>query len=750
MKTMRAAFASILSFAILVASPGLEGARLAAEVVRAQAPRGTAGFQAPGVAALGSVGANLLPSAALSPAGLDAAALSPALTVDGLAAPALSASEAVPAAQAQAAPVAPVSGFETSSSRAPAAPNARPTAGLPGVVAEPSLAHSAALAASEARTPAASPTAIGGLRAIGAKIARGVSEPALNAFFENGRALAAQESALVPAAGPRSLQVKESHADTLSNSGLQPAAAAPGAAAPVAAAPRAGAWGASLFAPLVASIPAISLFLAHPAASFAVGAAAGAASGFIARLRLAKPVKILALAAVGVAAAWFAPSWLVPAGIAAGFLGVRALMPARREKAAAPTLSAETQAANLAALKADIDARVAATPGPRAQAAKRERIAVVAAGRLPQGKFPSSMQRKESTKSLGAKLLAGLLASAGLAANQVEQLYRGGTPVKIFWGSVDSSESPNIAREIAVEAGLASIPGSGIAKNCGTSLEAVAMGLNALWAGEEEVVIAGGVEVMSRFPQFTKDPVLQQQVLTLMVLPSMIRKAPWWQKIIMRATQAWTWLSFKWRLSRLQHRFAISEGLTIDSVQMAQTAQTLADKYGFDRDAQDWFAWRSQTQAAAATARGDFDDEMVSYVDYKGKDIRHDQGIRFGKTSRSGFRKLEPVFGTREITAGNASQISDGASGVILMTESKARELGYVPMAYITAVSDTGVDPNQMGIGPAYSIPMALKKAGVELKDVQAIELNEAFAGQSGAVVKTLELGGLKSPAIVN
>ncbi|MBI3297623.1 MAG: acetyl-CoA C-acyltransferase [Elusimicrobia bacterium] len=413
------------------------------------------------------------------------------------------------------------------------------------------------------------------------------------------------------------------------------------------------------------------------------------------------------------------------AGVAGSFDGT-----AKADPAAA--------AANLVELKADIAQRTGLVR-PSANAAA-PRIAVVAAARLPQGKFPNSYSKRDSAKDLGAKLVGGLLDSAGMTPESLKNLSESGNEVKFLFGAVDNSESPDIGREIAVKLGLTHIPGTGIAKNCGTSLEAVGLAIGQLISGQADIVVAGGAESMSRLPMITKDPVLKQQFMTLAVLPSMIASASLMQKPMMMFAYAQTWLAHKWHLMTTHHRFAITEGLPIDGDVMAATAQRLADKYGVSRTDMDWFAYNSQNRAEKATREGAFADEIVSYDSGKGVETV-DQGIRFGQ-SRKGFgsRKIKPVFGTEDITAANASQISDGAAGVILMLEDKARELGLVPLAFVSAVADTAGDPREMGIQPAYALPKALKKAGVALEDLQVVELNEAFAAQAISVMKALGL----------
>lgn len=436
-------------------------------------------------------------------------------------------------------------------------------------------------------------------------------------------------------------------------------------------------------------------------------------------------------------------AWAV-AGVAAGvaFAFILARLSARPAKPSAAKLDSPisleaSPADNLAALKADIAARTEAAPAPRGPA---PRIAIVAAQRLPQGKFPGSLQSRWTPKKLGAYLVNGLLRSAGVVGGRLETMVKEGVRVKVLFGSVDTSDAPNMGREVAVEARLpVSIPGTGIGKNCGTSLEAASLAMAELLSGRQDMVIAGGAEIMSGLPQILRDPKVAMDLIYVVNLPAEIRKAPWHKRPLMYLMRGWKKLTLSLRLALSAPRYAIAEGLSIDGIKMARTAQILADALGITRDDQDWFAFGSQSRASEAYKRGDFAAESLPFVGKDGQPAAGDQGVRHG-AKRESYRKLPTVFGTKDVTAANASQISDGASGVILMTEEKAEELGFVPLAYLRSAADAGLEPQVMGLGPAYALPLALKQAGMALEDVEALELNEAFAAQALAVMAALGL----------
>ena len=265
----------------------------------------------------------------------------------------------------------------------------------------------------------------------------------------------------------------------------------------------------------------------------------------------------------------------------------------------------------------------------------------------------------------------------------------------------------NVARIASLRAGFpVSVPAITINRFCASGLETIAMGAEQILSGRTEVVIAGGVESMSQVPFG----------VNLSPNPTLIAHAPD------------TYLS------------------------MGLTAENLARKYNIDRTAQDAYAYESHRKAIAAMDAGKFRKEIVPLTvkethlnsESKPEILRTvfdtDEGPR-RDTSTEALASLKPVFhvdGT--VTAGNASQMSDGAAAVVLMSKARAKAAGYEPLAYFVSYATAGVSPEIMGIGPVPAIPKALASAALTLADIDVIELNEAFAGQALAVIEEAQL----------
>lgn len=251
------------------------------------------------------------------------------------------------------------------------------------------------------------------------------------------------------------------------------------------------------------------------------------------------------------------------------------------------------------------------------------------------------------------------------------------------------------------------VPGMVINRYCGSGLEAIAIAATRIHAGMADCIIAGGTESMSLVP-----------------------------------VMGWK-TALNYKISSTHGDYYTSMGLT---------AEQVAGKYGISRAAQDEFSLKSHEKALAAIAAGKFKDEIVPitveevYVDEKMKKrsrtyvVDTDEGPR-QETSLEALAKLKPVFAAGgSVTAGNSSQTSDGASFVMVMSEKLVNELGLKPIARMVSYATQGVDPRYMGIGPVAAIPLALKKAGLKQSDIDQIELNEAFAAQSLAVIQELDL----------
>lgn len=277
-------------------------------------------------------------------------------------------------------------------------------------------------------------------------------------------------------------------------------------------------------------------------------------------------------------------------------------------------------------------------------------------------------------------------------------------------------DNRNVARMATLLAGWpTSVPGSTVNRLCGSSLDAAMQASRLVALGDASVVVAGGVESMSRAPW---------------VMPKPEKAFPSGNATLHSTALGWRMVN-----PRMPEQWTVSLG---------ESTELLAQRYGIGRDEQDEFALRSHRAAASAWDAGFYDDHVIPV---EGTDLRRDEGIR-PDTSPEKLAKLKPAFrkdGT--VTAGNASPLSDGASAVLLADSDGADRIGATPMARIAGRGAAGVDPDVFGIGPVKAAEIALKRAGIGWGDLAAVELNEAFAAQSLACLADWrEL----DPAIVN
>ncbi len=336
-----------------------------------------------------------------------------------------------------------------------------------------------------------------------------------------------------------------------------------------------------------------------------------------------------------------------------------------------------------------------------------EDIVIVAAARTALGNFSGSLA-SVSAADLGAKVIQSLLERSGVHADQIDEVIMGQV--------LTAGEGQNPARQATLKAGLPETTAAmTINMVCGSGLKAVNLGAQAIMAGDAEIVVAGGQENMSASAH---------------VLPGSRdgkKMGPWEMKDTMVVDGLWC---------------------AFNNCHMGITAENIADKYSFTRDAQDAFAAQSQNRAEEAQKKGVFKDEIVpvEIPQRRGDPIvfAEDEFPRHGTTAES-LGKLRPAFKKEgSVTAGNASGINDGAAAVILMTASKAEELGLKPMARIAGFGSAGVDPAIMGTGPIPSTKKCLEKAGWKISDLDMIEANEAFAAQAMSVNEELGLDTAK------
>lgn len=299
----------------------------------------------------------------------------------------------------------------------------------------------------------------------------------------------------------------------------------------------------------------------------------------------------------------------------------------------------------------------------------------------------------------GAEVIKEALKRANVSADLVDD---------VIMGNVLSGGG-NIARLTALETGLSmNLPGLTVDRQCGSGINSINLAAQAIWAGDGDIFVAGGIESMSRAPYLMDRP-----------------------------EKAYNAMPPRFRKSQLSP----SE---IGNPPMGITAENLAEKYEVSREEQDEFALQSQQKMATAMADGRFDEQIVpiSIPVRKGEPIVFsvDEHPR-PETSKEGLAKLRPVFlegGT--VTAGSSSGLNDAASAVVVMSREKATELGIQPLAVIRAHAVAGVDPNIMGIGPVPATNKVLEKAGLSLEEIDLFEINEAFASQVLACNRELNM----------
>ncbi|MEM7182187.1 MAG: acetyl-CoA C-acetyltransferase [Spirochaetota bacterium] len=336
-----------------------------------------------------------------------------------------------------------------------------------------------------------------------------------------------------------------------------------------------------------------------------------------------------------------------------------------------------------------------------------EEVVILEGARTAFGSFGGSLAKIGATE-LGKIASQEAVAKSGVSVEDIEEC---------IFGNVIQSEknAAYLARHIALHSGLSqTTPALTLNRLCGSGMESILQASRQIRCGEAEVILAGGVESMSQ-------------------APFVVRDARWGVKY-----------------GHSEFEDTLFQGL-IDmyvDLPMGATAENLAKKYQISREEQDEWACTSQERAEAATNSGILREEMVA-VEISGKNpisFATDEFIK-GSKSREKIGKLRPVFQKEgSVTAGNASGINDGASAVVVSSASFAQKSGKKPLAKVIGYAYSGCDPKIMGIGPALAVPKALKAAGLQLRDMQRIEINEAFAAQYLAVEKELGL----DPEITN
>ena len=333
-------------------------------------------------------------------------------------------------------------------------------------------------------------------------------------------------------------------------------------------------------------------------------------------------------------------------------------------------------------------------------------VVIVSAVRTALGKIGGTL-RDVQPEDLAKLVILAAVERAGIAPAAVDEVIIGQTK--------QSADAANLARVAALKAGFpVEVPAYTVMRQCGSGLQAVHSAAQAIRAGEAEIVVAGGVESMSLAPYYLRGARFGFAAGNAVVVDSNTESQP--------------------RSQPYEEYGDLTMGLT---------AENLAEKYDISREEQDAFALQSQERAFSAIERGRFADEIVplEVPVRKGPPLVFDTDEYPRRTSLEALARLRPVFKEGgSVTAGNSSGRNDGAACLVLMSAAAAKARGIAPLATIRAQAVAGVDPRLMGIGPVPASRKALDRAGLGLADVGLIEVNEAFAAQSLAVIRELGL----------
>lgn len=329
-------------------------------------------------------------------------------------------------------------------------------------------------------------------------------------------------------------------------------------------------------------------------------------------------------------------------------------------------------------------------------------VVIVSAVRTPVGSF-GGVFKNVSAIDLGVVAVKEAIRQAGIKPEDVNDVYMGCI--------LQAGLGQGVARQVSINAGIpVSVPATTINMLCGSGLRTVSLAAQTIMTGDNDIVVVGGTENMSRSPYVLNNARFGSRMGNDTMVDSMIEDA---------LTDAF------------------------NNYHMGVTAENVAEKYGITREEQDIFAASSQNKAEKAMAEGKFKDEIVPVIipQRKGDPVVVDTDEYPKKNvTAEGLGKLRPAFkkdGT--VTAGNASGINDGAAALVVMSKEKADELGLTPLATIVSYGNGGVDPSIMGVGPVPATKNALSKTDLTIADMDLIEANEAFAAQALAVGKELE-----------
>jgi acetyl-CoA C-acetyltransferase len=328
---------------------------------------------------------------------------------------------------------------------------------------------------------------------------------------------------------------------------------------------------------------------------------------------------------------------------------------------------------------------------------------IVATARSPIGRaFKGSLVEVRADDLVAGIVVAALAKVPELDPSEVEDLMLG-------CGLPGGEQGYNMGRVVAILAGLTEVPGCTITRYCSSSLQTIRMAAHAIRAGEGDVFVAAGVEMVSRFVKGSSDS-----------LPD--TRNPRFDEAGQRSETRAQAGAEPWA--------PVEDGFPDIYIAMGQTAENVAQLEGVSREEMDEFAFQSQSRAVAAQKRGFFDREITPVVLPNGNHVTTDDGPR-PDTSLEKLASLKPVFrpdGT--VTAGNSCPLNDGAAAVVVMSDTRARALGIRPLARIIASGVTALNPEIMGLGPIEACRQTLRRAGMTIDTVDLVEINEAFAAQ--------------------
>jgi 3-oxoadipyl-CoA thiolase len=328
------------------------------------------------------------------------------------------------------------------------------------------------------------------------------------------------------------------------------------------------------------------------------------------------------------------------------------------------------------------------------------RAVVLSAVRTPVGRYGGALAAVRPD-DLAAKAIAAAVERAGVPADAIEDVWFG-------CANQAGEDNRNVARMAALLAGLPdSVAGVTVNRLCASGLSAVVAAGHAIAAGDGDLFVAGGVESMSRAP---------------LVMAKPDRAFPRGDQVVYDTTLGWRFPN-----PRLERLFPLES--------MGETGENVAERWGVSREEQDAFALESQRRWAAANDAGRFADELVAV-----EGVERDEHPR-PDTSAEKLATLKPAFrNSGTVTAGNSSGINDGAAALVLASEERARDLGVEPLGAFVGSAVSGVDPRVMGVGPIPAVRRVLERTGIDVADLDLVELNEAFASQSLVVIRELGL----------